>query len=141
MARVSKSAQEAQELLFLAPTDGISMNKARLLSDAKAKALALRPGYTPSAPYHYHLPGKTAYILLAMTTQAYQLLGKATAYDVTIAKQLATALSGGSCDMTDVLTEDDLLDLELQAFMTLVKQPETMARLEHLLTTGKPLRN
>ena len=141
MAKVSKSAVEAKELLFLAHSDGITMNKNRLLADAKAKALSLSTHYAPPQPCVYPMPGKTAKILLSMGIKAFHLLGKATDYDVEVSEKLAFVLSGGDCDMTSPLTEDDMLALELEAFVALVKQPGTLARLEHMLKTGKPLRN
>jgi 3-hydroxyacyl-CoA dehydrogenase len=60
---------------------------------------------------------------------------------VEISRQLADVLSGGLCDITEPLTEDDLLSLELNAFLHLVRQSGTLARLEYLFKTGKPLRN
>ena len=141
MAKVSKSAVEAKELLFLAHSDGITMNKNRLLADAKALALSLSSHYAPPQPCVYPMPGKTAKILLGMGIKAFHLLGKATDYDVEVSEKLAFVLSGGDCDMTSPLTEDDMLALELEAFVALVKQPGTLARLEHMLKTGKPLRN
>jgi 3-hydroxyacyl-CoA dehydrogenase len=140
-ATVLKSAAQAQELLFLAHSDGITLNKNRLLADAKAKALSLAADYAPPQPCVYPLPGKTARILLSMGVKAFHLLGKATDYDVIVSEQLAFVLSGGDCDITSPLTEDAMLALELQAFTALVKQPGTLARLEHTLKTGKPLRN
>jgi len=141
MAKVSKSAVEAKELKFLAHSDGITMNKNRLLADAKAKALSLCKNYTTPQPCAYPMPGKTARILLSMGIKAFHLLGKATDYDVEVSEKLAFVLSGGDCDMTTPLAEDDILELELEAFIALVKQPGTLARLEHMLKTGKPLRN
>ena len=141
MAKVSKSAAEARELLFLSTTDGITMNKDRLLADAKAKALKLAQDYMPPKPSSYPLPGASAKAAMAMAINNLKLAGKITDYDVEISGQLADVLSGGLCDITEPLTEDDMLNLELNAFLHLVQQPGTLARLEHLLTTGKPLRN
>ncbi|MFA5921486.1 MAG: 3-hydroxyacyl-CoA dehydrogenase NAD-binding domain-containing protein [Methylococcaceae bacterium] len=141
MAKVSKSAVEAKELLFLAHSDGITMNKNRLLADAKSKALSLCKNYTAPQPCAYPMPGKTAEVLLNMGIKAFHLLGKATDYDVTVSEKLAFVLSGGNSDITTPLTEEDMLALELEAFVALVKQPGTLARLEHMLKTGKPLRN
>jgi len=141
MAKVSKSAVEAKELLFLAHSDSITMNKNRLLADAKSMALSLSCHYAPPQPAVYPMPGKTAKILLSMGIKAFRLLGKATDYDVEVSEKLAYVLSGGHSDMTSPLTEDDILALELEAFVALVKQPGTLARLEHMLETGKPLRN
>ncbi|MEQ1621492.1 MAG: 3-hydroxyacyl-CoA dehydrogenase NAD-binding domain-containing protein [Methylococcales bacterium] len=133
MAKVSKSAADAKQMLFLSITDGISMNKDRLLADAKAKALALLPGYTPAQPYSYSLPGASAEAALDMAITTLRLAGKITDYDVTIAKQLAGVLSGGGCDIAEPLTESDLLALELKAFLYLVQQPGTLAKLEYML--------
>jgi len=141
MAKVSKSAAEAKEMLFLSVTDGITMNKDRLLADAKAKALRLAPGYMPPKSSSYQLPGTSARAAMDIAINNLKMAGKITDYDVEISQQLADVLSGGLCDITEPLTEDDLLNLELNAFLHLVKQPGTLARLEHLLKTGKPLRN
>jgi 3-hydroxyacyl-CoA dehydrogenase len=141
MARVSKSAFEAKELLFLAHSDSISMNKNRLLADAKARALALGQDYAPPEPCVYPMPGKTARILLGMGVKALHLLGKATDYDVEVGARLAYVLSGGDSDITSPLTEGDILALEREVFVQLVQQPGTLARLDHMLKTGKPLRN
>jgi len=141
MAKVSKSAAEAKEMLFLSTTDGITMNKDRLLAEAKAKALRLAPGYTPPSPTGYCLPGASAKAAMELAAGNLKIAGKITDYDLEISRQLAEVLSGGPCDITEPRNEDDLLNLELNAFLHLVRQPGTLARLEHLLTTGKPLRN
>ena len=141
MAKVSKSAAEAKELLFLSKTDGITMNKDRLLADAKAKALKLITDYTPPKASIYQLPGESAKASIAIAINNLKLEGKISDYDVEVSGQLAEVLSGGSCDSAEVLSEDDMLNLELKAFLHLVKQPGTLARLEHLFKTGKPLRN
>ncbi len=141
LAKVSTSAIEAKELLFLSASDAITMNKQRLLADAKAKALSLVSDYKPPVPPSYVLAGKTAQASLAMGIKALHASGKATDYDVDIAEKLAFVLSGGNTDITTPLTEADLLALELEAFVALTKQAGTLARLEHILKTGKPLRN
>ena len=141
MAKVSKSAVEAKELLFLSATDEITMNKSRLLADAKNKALALTQNYAVPETIEYKLPGKTAKVLLDMSVKGFKLLGKVTSYDVKVADKLATVLTGGDCDMMEPLSENDMLDLERQVFTEIVKQEGTLARLDHMLKTGKPLRN
>ena len=141
LAKISSSAIEAKELLFLSATDGITMNKQRLLADAKAKALSLINDYKPPVPTTYVLAGKTVQAALAMNIKSLHALGKATDYDVVIAEKLAAVLSGGDADIHTPLTEADLLALESEAFVTLTKQAGTQARLEYLLKTGKPLRN
>ena len=141
MAKVSKSAVEAKELLFLSVTDEITMNKSRLLADAKNKALALSQNYVAPELIEYKLPGKTAKVLLDMSVKGFRMIGKVTSYDVEVADKLATVLTGGDCDMMEPLSEHDMLDLEREVFTEIVKQEGTLARLDHMLKTGKPLRN
>ncbi|PKM36388.1 MAG: 3-hydroxyacyl-CoA dehydrogenase [Gammaproteobacteria bacterium HGW-Gammaproteobacteria-10] len=141
LAKTSKSALLAKELLYLSEHDGITMNKDRLLADAKARVLTMIADYRPPEPYFYYLPGASARAALDIAVRNLTLSGKATAYDREIAGQLAFVLSGGDTDSLDPISEQDMLNLERQAFLHLVKQPGTAARLEHMLKTGKPLRN
>lgn len=140
-ARVAKSAEEAQDMLILRESDGITMNRKRLLPDAKAKCLSLAQNYVPPTPAVLRLPGETAYVALKMAIASFVKSGKATPYDQVVSTMLAEVLSGGKTDITCTLTEQDLLNLELDAFMRLVKTPGTLNRIEHMLEVGKPLRN
>lgn len=140
-ATVAKSAAEAKEYGFLRPGDGITMNRDRLLADAKAKALALVEGYAPPAKPEFRLPGAGGRTALAMAVEGFQARGLATPYDGIVSGALADVLTGGEADVIDVLTEDDMLALERKAFMRLVRDPRSQARVEHMLETGKPLRN
>jgi 3-hydroxyacyl-CoA dehydrogenase len=141
MAKVAKSAAEAKDFLILREGDGITMNRDRLLADAKARALAMVEGYAPPDKVEVALPGATARAALEMAVDGLRLKGTATAHDQVVARQLAVVLSGGETDITESVGDDDLLRLERQAFMTLVRKPATLARMEHMLETGKPLRN
>jgi 3-hydroxyacyl-CoA dehydrogenase len=141
MAKVAKSAMEARDLLFLRPEDGITMNRDRLLADAKAKALALAKDYKPPEPQKISLPGPTARAALGLAVGELQRQGKATPHDGTVAGVLAEVISGGDTDIVDELSEDQLYALERRAFMGLLRNPKTLARMEHMLETGKPLRN
>ncbi len=142
MATVAKSGAEAQEHLFFRPGDGITMNRDRLLADAKAKALALAANYRPPPePEDVHLPGPTAAAAMKLAIDGFRLLGKATPHDAVVATELAGVLAGGATDWVDTVAEDDLLTLEREAFARLIRTPETQARMEHMLSTGKPLRN
>jgi 3-hydroxyacyl-CoA dehydrogenase len=143
LATVAKSAAEAKRHLYLRPDDGVTMNRDRLLADAKAKALELAAaGWRPPAPpAEIRLPGPTARTALELVVGGYARLGKATPHDAVVAGELAGVLSGGDTDMTEALTEDDLLALERRAFLRLVRHPASLARVEHMLETGKPLRN
>jgi 3-hydroxyacyl-CoA dehydrogenase len=141
MAKVAKSAAEAKDFLILRDGDAITMNRERLLADAKAKALAMVEGYAAPDKAEIALPGPTARVGLEMVVGALRMKGAATAHDQVVAGQLARVLSGGDTDITETLGDDALLKLEREAFMTLVRQPATLARMEHMLETGKPLRN
>lgn len=140
-AVVAKSAFEAKDLLFLKEKDDITMNRDRLLEDAKRKALELVEDYRVPQEHTYSLPGSVARVALSMAVKGLVKVGKATVYDEEVSKHLATILSGGEVDITEVQGEEGILKLERDAFMTLIKNPKTLARMEHMLATGKPLRN
>jgi 3-hydroxyacyl-CoA dehydrogenase len=141
-AKVATSAAEAQELLFLRPTDGVTMNRDRLLADAKARALALvEAGYRPPSPFEYPLPGPSGRVALELAVAGFRANGMATEHDAVVSRRLAVVVTGGDTDPTETLAEDDLSCLEREAFMDLLKTPATLARIEHMLDTGKPLRN
>ncbi len=140
-AQVSKSAALAKEMMFLRPTDGITMNRDRLLADAKAKALSLVDGYVAPEKPTFRLPGESGRVGIAGVVDGFRKKGMATLYDAVVSDRLATVLTGGDADLIDTVTEDQLLKLERQAFMASVKDGRTQARVEHMLETGKPLRN
>jgi 3-hydroxyacyl-CoA dehydrogenase len=140
-ATVSTSAADARRLMYLRPTDGITMNRDRLLADAKARALAMVDGYQPPKPPEFKLPGESGRIGMVMAAEGFRRRGLATDYDVTVSTALAEVLSGGGADLVDTVTEADLLKLERMAFMRLVHNASTLTRIEHTLATGKPLRN
>ncbi len=143
LAKVAKSAQEAKEALYLKDTDGITMNRDRLLFDAKKKALELAKGYvTPEPMMEIRLPGPSGKYALDMAVADMRKSGKATPYDVEVSARLAAVLSGGKkADWMNPVSEQDLLDLEVYEFMKLVRNEGTMDRITHMLSTGKPLRN
>jgi 3-hydroxyacyl-CoA dehydrogenase len=141
LAKVSRSAAEARDTLMLRPEDGITMNRERLLADAKARALALAKDYKAPQPQPVNLPGPTGAAALKLGVDDLLHQGKATAYDGVVAGKLAEVLSGGDTDVTQETSEDQLLALERRAFQALIREPRTLARIEHMLETGKPLRN
>jgi 3-hydroxyacyl-CoA dehydrogenase len=142
LAKVSKSAAEARDLLFLRDGDGITMNRRRVLADAKKKALDLARDYKPpEKDIEVSLPGPAARVALDMAVKDLAKAGKATPHDVTVSNELAIVLSGGDTDVTETVTEKDLLKLEQQAMARLFRNPRTLDRIEHMLDTGKPLRN
>ncbi len=140
-ATVSKSAAQAIELGFLRPTDQVTMNRDRLLADAKARVLALAEGYHPPEPPVFRLPGAGGKAALDMAVQGFRARGMATPHDEVVSGALARILTGGDADLIDTVTEDELLAAERREFTSLVRNPATQARIEHMLKTGKPLRN
>jgi 3-hydroxyacyl-CoA dehydrogenase len=142
LAKYSKSAAEAKELKLLRPSDGVTMNRDRLLFDAKQRALELLAAeYKAPEPKELRLPGPTGRTALQLAVDGFRLQGKALPHDVTVSDALAEVLSGGATDFTQVITEDQVQKLEKKAFMALLHTEPTLARMEHMLTTNKPLRN
>ncbi|KQM19431.1 3-hydroxyacyl-CoA dehydrogenase/enoyl-CoA hydratase family protein [Novosphingobium sp. Leaf2] len=140
-ASVSRSAAQAKEMLFLRADDAITMNRDRLLYDAREKALALVDGYTAPEPPTFRLPGESGRVGLGMAAEGFHKQGKATDYDMVVSDALANVLSGGEADLVETVSEQELLKLERETFMRLVREPRSIARVEHMLETGKPLRN
>jgi 3-hydroxyacyl-CoA dehydrogenase len=146
MAKVSTSGEQARALGFLRPADEISMNRDRLVADAKAAALALvRAGHRPSAPP----PTQPAIRvlgneLLAGAKLAIHMLLRGeqiSEYDAHVARKLANVLAGGALSEPQLVSEQYLLDLEREAFVSLCGERKTQERIAHTLKTGKPLRN
>ncbi|MER2520927.1 MAG: 3-hydroxyacyl-CoA dehydrogenase NAD-binding domain-containing protein [Bdellovibrionales bacterium] len=142
MAKVSTSAQEGQDMGFLRASDGITMNRDRLLFDAKQRALDLAKDYKPPEPWSFNLPGATGRAALNLAIEGFRLLGKAQPHDVTVAKALANVVCGsGELKIAEMTAESQMLEFERREFMKLIQTPETIARISHMLNTGKPLRN
>ncbi len=141
MAKVAMSAEEARDMKIIREDDRITMNRVRVLADAKARCIEMAKDYKTPEPAVLHLPGKSAKVALNMAVDGFKAAGKATPHDAVVCKYLAVVLSGGDTDMSESLTEQQLLDLEYESFMELVKTKDSLARIEHMLDTGKPLRN
>ena len=141
LAKVSRSAHEARDLGILRRGDVIVMNRDRVLAEAIDKVHALSPGYAPPEPPVFNLPGPSGKAALALAVGEFARTGKATAHDVVVADALARVLTGGDADLTDEVGEEALLALEREAVLSLVRTAGTRARIEHMLETGKPLRN
>ena len=141
VAKVSKSAFEAKELGYMRAVDNVTMNRDRLLFDAKQRVLEMAKDYKPPEPWVLNLPGPTGRAALGLAIEGFRLLGKALPHDVTVSKALASVLCGGDHDLTAPVTEAQILEMEHREFMKLVHTPETVARIEFTLKTGKPLRN
>ena len=141
MAKVSTSAYEAKELGYLKSSDGISMNRDRLLYDAKMKVIEMSKNYIPPKQYIYNLPGKTAFAALKLIIDNMRLNGQISTYDKHIGEKIAFVLSGGDTDTTKEIFEENILKLEKNAIYDLMKENLTIERLEYILETGKYLRN
>lgn len=140
-ARVSKSADQAKDMLVLNEKSHITMNRKRVIADAKRIALELLPNYKAPQTYSIRLPGKTARTAIEMKLREMEKLGQVTPYDMPVSRAVAYVITGGNTSITKDITEQQMLDLEREAFMDLIKNKGTLDRLEHMLETGKPLRN
>lgn len=140
-AQVAKSADQARTMGFLGPNDRITMNRDRLLSDAKKTLIELSKDYSPPEPRTYSLPGPSGKAALELAVNDLALSGKVTPHDIVVTNALAEILTGGDTDVTDILEEDDILAMEKNAITTLAKNTDTLDRMQHMLETGKPLRN
>lgn len=142
MAKVSTSAVEAQELGYLRPADRITVNSDLLLYDAKQTVLRLaEAGYRPPVPKKVPVVGETGYSTLIIGAYTMRMAGYISEHDEKIAKKLAYVLSGGRVPAGTVVTEQYLLDLEREAFLSLVGEPKTQERMMYMLQHNKPLRN
>jgi 3-hydroxyacyl-CoA dehydrogenase len=143
MARVASSAVEARELGFLGPGDRIAIHGDHLIHAAKQHVLALdQAGYRPPAPRtDIRVLGEPGLAAFRVALHNFAEGGQITEYDQVVAGWLAWVLCGGSLSAPERVSETYLLELEREAFLALCEEPRTQARMEHILKTGKPLRN
>jgi 3-hydroxyacyl-CoA dehydrogenase len=142
-AKVSSSAPDAKRLGYLRPIDAFTMNVERLLADAKARALQrVKEGYQPPAP-RTNIPvgGDTVLAALKLGIHLAWRAGRISDHDAVVGRKLATVMAGGLLPHPSTVTEQELLDLEREAFLSLVGEQKTLERMQHTLKTGKPLRN
>ncbi len=142
MAKVSTSAEEAREYGFLGALDGISRNPDHLHYDAKQVVLDLyEKGYQGRPRKKIPVVGETGYAVLLLGAQNLYYSGYISEHDLKIAKKLAYVLAGGKLPFGTEVEEQYLLDLEREAFLSLIGEPKTQMRMQHMLLKGKPLRN
>jgi 3-hydroxyacyl-CoA dehydrogenase len=143
MAKVSTSAAEARRYGYLRPGDGMTMNRARLLTDSKARARALADaGYVPPVPRSdIPAPGENILATLKMGVHLMREGEYISDHDVRVANALAHVLCGGKVTPGTPVTEQYLLDLEREGFLSLCGEPKTQERIAFTLKSGKPLRN
>ena len=143
MAKVSTSGPEAVKMGFLRPTDKMTANRDYLIADAKNMVMAMNlEGYTPPMPKDdIRVAGEDTLAMIKLGLWSMHESGYITDHDITVSGKIAYVLCGGSVQADTKVTEQYLLDLEREAFLSLCGDPKTQARLQHMLTTGKPLRN
>ncbi len=142
-ARVSTSARDAQGIGYMTPHDRITMNLDYLLYDAKESVLSLvREGYRPPRPRDdIRVVGRTGRAILELMVFLMRDAGYISEVDAHIARKLAYVITGGDLDQNTLVTEEYLLDLEREVFLSLSGEEKTQARLKHMVETGRPLRN
>jgi 3-hydroxyacyl-CoA dehydrogenase len=143
LAKVATSGPEAVKLGILRPTDKMTVNRDYLIEDAKKTVLAMNmEGYTPRRPLEeIRVAGENSFAMMKMAVWTLHEQGYATDHDVTVSEKVAYVVCGGRVQEYTKVSEQYLLDLEREAFLSLCGEPNTHARIQHMLTTGKPLRN
>jgi 3-hydroxyacyl-CoA dehydrogenase len=138
----SGSALQATDMGILGPTDRIAMSRAQVITKAKARAIHFaETGTAPRDPEVLFLPGPSGKALLMSSAHSQAALGRLTANDLAVAEALATILTGGTTDPLAPMTERQVMALEREATVSLAHRPATFERIEHMLATGKPLKN
>ncbi|MBK8218081.1 MAG: 3-hydroxyacyl-CoA dehydrogenase/enoyl-CoA hydratase family protein [Myxococcales bacterium] len=142
LAKIATSAEEAKQLGYFRKTDGVSFDKARVLVDAKKRAIGLaESGYHAPTPKAYVLPGESGIATLKMMVDTLVAGGFASEHDAKIAGKVAEVLCGGISGASHECTEQELLDIEAEAFVSLCGEPKSQERMQFMLMNNKPLRN
>ncbi|HUS65335.1 MAG TPA: 3-hydroxyacyl-CoA dehydrogenase/enoyl-CoA hydratase family protein [Kofleriaceae bacterium] len=141
-ARVATSAGEAVAAGYFRRGEGVSFDRARQLWEAKRRAIGLADaGHHPPVPRSFKLPGESGIATLGLLVNTMIASGHATEHDGVIARKLATVLCGGNSGATHEVSEEEILELEREAFVSLCGEPRTQERIQHMLMQNKPLRN
>ncbi|MCU0394240.1 MAG: 3-hydroxyacyl-CoA dehydrogenase, partial [Thermoflexibacter sp.] len=142
-AKVSTSAEEARGMGYLKKSDEVTLNRTRLLADAKRKAIELADaGYTQPAPRKdIKVLGQTALAGFYAGVNGMRYGNYVSDHDVKIAQKIAWVMAGGDLSSPTLVTEQYLLDLEREAFLSLTGEAKTLERIHSILFKGKPLRN
>jgi len=143
MAKVSTSGPEAVKLGYLRPTDKMTVNRDYLIEDAKKTILAMNiEGYQQPCPRDdIRVAGENTFAMIKLGLWSMHESGYITEHDVTVSTKVGYVLCGGDVLADTKVSEQYLLDLEREAFVSLSGDPKTQARIQHMLNTGKPLRN
>lgn len=142
MAKVSTSGHDAKKLGYLRPSDRIVLNQDRLIHEAKQAVLGMvRAGYEPIPEEKIRVAGAEGKAVLTLGAIAMREGGYISDHDLKIAKKLAHVLAGGDLPAGTLVSEQYMLDLEREAFLSLCGEPKTQQRMQHMLAKGKALRN
>ena len=141
--KVATSGPDARAIGYLRDVDGITMNRDALIADAKAVALdRVRAGYQPPQPRtDIAVGGADVYAMLSLGVHLAWRAGRISDHDALIGRKIARVLAGGDLPSAGIVTEERLLDLEREGFLSLCGEPKTLERIAHTLKTGKTLRN
>lgn len=140
--KVSTSGVEARKIGYTRDVDGITMNRDHLIQDAKAVALErVRAGYTPPHTNAIKVGGPDVFAMLSLGVHLAWRAGRISDHDAVIGRKIARVLSGGDIPSAGTVTEQQLLDLEREGFLSLCGEQKTLERIAHTLKTGKTLRN
>jgi 3-hydroxyacyl-CoA dehydrogenase len=142
MAKVGTSADELRDLGYLREGDAVTLSPDRLVFDAKQKVLALAANFRPTRPATgLKAPGRSVAASLASQLWNMRMGGFITEYEEQLGKTIAGVITGGDVPTGTLVSEQDLLDLEREAFLRLCGERKTAERIQHMLKKGKPLRN
>jgi 3-hydroxyacyl-CoA dehydrogenase len=142
MAKVATSAEEARELKYLRPFDHIEMNRDQQLWTAKRMAIALaEEGYRPPLPKKFSLPGREGLATIQMLLHNMKITHWISSHDEKIATHVGNILCGGDTTINNPVSEETILDLEREAFLSLCGEPKSQERITYMLLNNKPLRN
>lgn len=142
LAKIATSAEEARQLGYFKKSDGVSFDRARHLTEAKARVLGLaHSGYHAPAPRAHVLPGESGIATLSMMVDTLVAGGHASEHDALIARKLANVLCGGPGGAARKVTEEEVLELEREAFLSLCGEKKSQERMQYMLQNNKPLRN
>jgi 3-hydroxyacyl-CoA dehydrogenase len=142
LAEVATSAVAAQRKGYFRRSDGVSFDRARQLHEAKQRVIGMaEAGYHPPVPRTFKLPGESGMATLDMMVRTLIDGGYASEHDGKIARKVAEIICGGVAGASRQVSEDDLLELEREAFVSLCGEPKSQERMQHMLMHNKPLRN
>jgi 3-hydroxyacyl-CoA dehydrogenase len=141
-AKVSTSAKDAVKIGYLKSSDNITLDREKMIMNAKKEVLDIAKSYQPPVPREdISLPGNGGKMAIVNSVRQTRLKGGISDHDAVIGEKLAHILTGGDKSAVHKTTEQHILDLEREVFMSLCGMEKTVARIQHMLSTGKPLRN